>query len=625
MPTESQLIDLLELVTKCVAAARGLPLPDVERELENAAPTPHERIRWVAIHWLEWLTPELRALVLLAQDEIAEAHQFRGGGPGPAGAVEMPSLESGGAEGEEGEEETHFSEDTDWMVDTVLIAKQAYVWLHQLGVSRLDEIPDSALSELAERGFTGLWLIGLWERSPASRNIKRRRGNSEAESSAYALLDYAVAERLGGEHALHELKQRAMSHGIRLAADMVPNHMGLDSRWMAEHPERFLQLESPPYPGYTFNGPNISGDSRIGVYLEDGYWWETDAAVVFKCVDHATGRERFVYHGNDGTQMPWNDTAQLDYLNPEVREAVIQTIIRVARTFPIIRFDAAMTLARRHIERLWYPAPGSGGAIPSRAANSVSPEVFNRLLPGEFWRDVVDRIRDEVPNTLLLAEAFWMMEGYFVRTLGMHRVYNSAFMHMLRNEDNADYRQGIKDVLAYSPAILERYVNFMNNPDEETAVSQFGKGDKYFGIATVMATLPGLPMFGHGQVEGFAEKYGMEFSRSYADEEPDEGFVAYHRVKIFPLLRARHLFSGVAEFALYDLIRDGVVDENVYAYANGDTLVLYNNCCEATSGWISESSPINVGTAAAPVLETRSLPEPLFIELGAYESRVRMS
>ena len=52
----------------------------------------------------------------------------------------------------------------------------------------------------------------------------------------------------------------------------------------------------------------------------------------------------------------------------------------------------------------------------------------------------MDRVAAEVPDTLLLAEAFWMLEGYFVRTLGMHRVYNSAFMHMLRDEDNAGYR-----------------------------------------------------------------------------------------------------------------------------------------------------------------------------------------
>ena len=79
--------------------------------------------------------------------------------------------------------------------------------------------------------------------------------------------------------------------------------------------------------------------------------------------------------------MPWNDTAQLDYLKPEVREAVIQTILHVARQFPIIRFDAAMTLAKRHIQRLWYPEPGSGGAIPSRAeyAHDARPSSTRRM------------------------------------------------------------------------------------------------------------------------------------------------------------------------------------------------------------------------------------------------------
>ena len=102
----------------------------------------------------------------------------------------------------------------------------------------------------------------------------------------------------------------------------------------------------------------------------------------------------------------------------------------------------------------------------------------------------------------------------------MHRVYNSAFMHMLRDEDNAKYRRVLKDTLEFDPEILKRYVNFMNNPDEKTAVEQFGKGDKYFGVATLLATLPGLPMFGHGQFEGFAEKYGMEFRRATLRRAP---------------------------------------------------------------------------------------------------------
>ncbi len=262
-----------------------------------------------------------------------------------------------------------------------------------------------------------------------------------------------------------------------------------------------------------------------------------------------------MYHGNDGTNMPWNDTAQLNYLKPEVREAVIQTILHVARQFPIIRFDAAMTLAKRHYQRLWFPEPGTGGAIPSRAGLGLTRQQLDEAMPEEFWREVVDRAAREAPDTLLLAEAFWLMEGYFVRTLGMHRVYNSAFMNMLRDEDNAKYRHLIKSTLEFDPQILKRYVSFMNNPDERTAVDQFGKGDKYFGICTLLSTLPGLPMFGHGQVEGFAEKYGMEFRRAMWDEPSDGYLVERHEREIFPLLHRRYLFADVDHFVLYDFLR----------------------------------------------------------------------
>jgi hypothetical protein len=255
-----------------------------------------------------------------------------------------------------------------------------------------------------------------------------------------------------------------------------------------------------------------------------------------------------------------------------------------------------MTLAKRHIQRLWYPEPGRGGDIASRAEHAVSNEEFNHRIPNEFWREVVDRCAAEAPHTLLLAEAFWMMEGYFVRTLGMHRVYNSAFMNMLKNEENAKYRATIKNTLEFDPEILKRFVNFMNNPDEETAAAQFGKGDKYFGICTRLVTMPGLPMFGHGQIEGFEEKYGMEYRRSYRDEQPDAGLVERHERDIFPLMKRRHIFSGSAGFRLYDFYTSGGrVNENVFAYSNRNwddrALVLYNNSYYETSGWIKQSSP----------------------------------
>jgi hypothetical protein len=214
-----------------------------------------------------------------------------------------------------------------------------------------------------------------------------------------------------------------------------------------------------------------------------------------------------------------------------VREAVIQKIFEVARKFSIIRFDAAMTLAKKHFSRLWYPQPGKGGDIPSRADYAMTQNQFDELFPIEFWREVVDRINSEIPETLLLAEAFWLMEGYFVRTLGMHRVYNSAFMHMMMKEENEKYRDLISNTLEFEPEILKRYVNFMSNPDEETAIKQFGTDDKYFGVCTMMVTLPGLPMFAHGQIEGYTEKYGMEYQRAYYHETPNQWLIDRHKRK----------------------------------------------------------------------------------------------
>jgi glycosidase len=497
-------------------------------------------------------------------------------------------------------EHEQYSADREWMPRLVLLAKNTLVWLDQLSkkyekpITRLDQIPDEELDILTSRGFTGLWLIGLWERSTASARVKQMCGNPDAVSSAYSLARYDIANEIGGYEAYENLKNRAWQRGIRLASDMVPNHMAIDSDWVIHNPDRFLSLPYSPFPGYTFDGPDLSPDPNIEIKIDDHYYNRTDAAVTFRRVDKRNGDTRFIYHGNDGTSMPWNDTAQLNYLNPEVREAVIQTILEVARKFPIIRFDAAMTLARKHVQRLWFPEPGSGGDIPSRAEHGLSRDAFMAAMPQEFWREVVDRVAKEAPDTLLLAEAFWMMEGYFVRTLGMHRVYNSAFMNMLRDEENAKFRQLLKNTLEFDPEILRRYVNFISNPDERTSVDQFGKGDKYFGVCTLMTTLPGLPMFGHGQIEGYTEKYGMEYKRAYYDEKPDQNLIDRHEREIFPLMRKRALFAGIEDFYLYDFFTGhGNVDENVIAFTNGlgndRVLVAYHNHYGETSGWIKTS------------------------------------
>ncbi|MBI5030683.1 MAG: alpha-amylase [Chloroflexi bacterium] len=573
-------------------------LIDVLRAPAIASPHSLEgQLEFMRTRWMTLIGKYIYRL-LSSLDLIKEEQKMGFLGPGES---PVPMYKRGRGVDDLYPEYERFSRDLDWMPQLVLIAKSTYVWLDQLSkkyqrtINRLDEIPDEELDLLAHRGFTGLWFIGLWQRSPASKRIKELSGNMNPESSAYSVYEYRIADDLGGDAALENFKARAWQRGIRVASDMVPNHMGIDSRWVIGHPDWFVSADYPPFPSYTFNGPNLANDERVGIYLEDHYYNKTDAAVVFKRLDHWTGSAKYIYHGNDGTSFPWNDTAQLNFLNPQVREAVIQTILHVARQFPVIRLDAAMTLAKKHFQRLWFPQPGTGGDIPSRSEFALTKEQFDAAMPQEFWREVVDRVAEEAPNTLLLAEAFWLMEGYFVRTLGMHRVYNSAFMNMLRDEKNANYRSVIKNTIEFDPEILKRYVNFINNPDERTAVDQFGKGDKYFGVATLMATMPGLPMFGHGQIEGFSERYGMEFRRAMWDEHEDDQLVARHEREIFPLLHRRHVFAGVDNFLLYDFFTpDGSVNEDVFAFSNRSGndagLVIYHNKYSNTAGWVRTSA-----------------------------------
>ena len=553
-----------------------------------------DQIQYIIREWAAMLPEYFVNLLKSSMDYINEEqkdHGF-GGAPGPIPVVDFSS---------EINEYEAFSSDSNWMPCVVMIAKSTLVWLDQLSkqykrpITSLDQIPDEELDLMQHRGITALWLIGLWQRSEASKTIKHLCGNPDAVASAYSLKDYDISPDIGGWEAVENLRVRCRRRGIRLASDMVPNHTGIDGNWVYEHPDYFISQSYSPFPSYTYNGPDLSHNPDWEVKLEDHYYNRTDAAVTFRMRNRHTGETRYVFHGNDGTTMPWNDTAQLDYLNPVTREAVIQKILHVARNFPIIRFDAAMTLAKRHIERLWYPKPGTGGDIAGRAEHSMDEREFNRRIPEEFWREVVDRVAKEVPDTLLLAEAFWMMEGYFVRTLGMHRVYNSAFMNMLKNQENQKYRDSIKKTLEFEPEILKRYVNFMNNPDEDTAIAQFGSDDRYFGVATLLATLPGLPMIGHGQIEGYREKYGMEYQRAYFDEKPNGWLIDQHERRIFPLLRKRYLFANVDNFNIYDCYGPNGVEESVYAFVNGSgnerTLVLVNNRYERIYGTISVSAP----------------------------------
>jgi hypothetical protein len=263
------------------------------------------QLRWVRANWGDDLLGDLLSRLLRGVDMSAEEEKPVFHGPGPA---QIPNYKRARLRSEiEAEEPEAFTDDRDWMPRVVMLAKNASVWLEQLcrkystRITTLDQIPDEELDELQARGFSALWLIGLWERSRASKTIKQRSGNWDAEASAYSLLNYEIAAELGGWDALNHLKERAARRGIRLASDMVPNHTGMDSDWVIAHPDWFLSIDHIPFPTYSFNGPNLSPVEHIGLFLEDHYYSKSDAAVVFQRVDYATNDVRYIYHGNDGT------------------------------------------------------------------------------------------------------------------------------------------------------------------------------------------------------------------------------------------------------------------------------------------------------------------------------------
>ncbi|MBV6492653.1 MAG: hypothetical protein LDLANPLL_00650 [Turneriella sp.] len=485
-------------------------------------------------------------------------------------------------------ERTQPSQDSEWMQNLVLVSKIVPVWFADLyrrygiTVRRLDEIPEKELLHLKSLGVNGIWLVGLWERSTASARIKTLSGGKNY-ASAYSVFDYTVADAWGGEDALHNFFRMCKAHGIRLGCDMVPNHAGIDSKWLRENPDWFMQADFLPFPNYRFIDENLSNDPAMEIRIEKGYIEKNDAAVVFE--HKKEGRTRYIYHGNDGTGLPWNDTAQLDHTHEVVRQKIIETALSLSRYFSIIRFDAAMTLTREHYRRLWFPEIGAPAAIQSRAAFALKEDDFNKKMSREFWVELTQAFRERNPDTLLLAEAFWMTELFFVRHLGMHRVYNSAFMHALRDEKNAEFEKNLRTFLEHDSETLARFVNYLSTPDEEAARTHFANDDKYFVAMTLMATLPGLPMLAPGQTEGYREKYGMDQHAPLLEESVDTSLIEKHRRILTPLFTRRHEFAEPKNLFFPRTQKES----SIFCFITGATerfLVLVNNSAHKASGKI---------------------------------------
>ena len=133
-------------------------------------------------------------------------------------------------------------------------------WLRDLAVQldrpvTLESVPDTEIERWKNLGFTHVWLMGVWPTGPRSRAAARADStlprtladtlpdwrDDDFTGSPFAIADYTVARELGGEPGLEKLRAKLHARGLSLLLDFVPNHLGLDHRWIVERPELFVQ------------------------------------------------------------------------------------------------------------------------------------------------------------------------------------------------------------------------------------------------------------------------------------------------------------------------------------------------------------------------------------------------
>ena len=111
------------------------------------------QIAHVLERWGKYLDPSLKEQLLRSRNYLREAWVGHFGGGTGAQAPDFSSLY---------QHQERFTHDRDWMPSVVLIAKNIYVWLHQLSatygyrIKRLDEVPKAELARLRGQGITRL-------------------------------------------------------------------------------------------------------------------------------------------------------------------------------------------------------------------------------------------------------------------------------------------------------------------------------------------------------------------------------------------------------------------------------------------------------------------------------------
>jgi hypothetical protein len=339
-----------------------------------------------------------------------------------------------------------------------------WVWLSRLSAKAeapvdLGSVPPAEWDAVAEYGFDAVWLMGVWERSPAGIAVANRDPGLLADfhgtlpdyrpqdnvGSAYCVRHYVVDNHLGGPAGLAIARRELARRGIGLLLDFVPNHVAPDSPRIVEHPEHFIEATAADF------------QQNPGSYVQV--------------------RDKFFACGRDPYFPPWPDVVQVNAFAPGCRAAVIELLLGIAEQCDGLRCDMAMLLINDIFARTWG---GKAGPVPAT----------------EYWADVISAVKKKHPQFLFLAEAYWDLE-WELQQQGFDFCYDKKLFDLLGRDDAEGVRLHLGADLTYQ----EKLVRFIENHDEPRVAAAFPV-TKARAAALTIATVPGAKLFHEGQLEG---------------------------------------------------------------------------------------------------------------------------
>lgn len=352
----------------------------------------------------------------------------------------------------------------------------------------LSEVPLAEWRKLKELGTDFVWLMGVWRRSQYGRCIYRNLpdtvpvlnsvlpGWSEEDiiGSSYSIDGYEPDPLIGNWQDIDQARAKLNQLGIGLILDFIPNHTGPDHPWVSEHPEYYVQGS------------------------QEDYQKNPGAFFLMEC----HGETLYLAQGKDPYYLPWADTVQLNYFNPEARRTNIAELEKIAQHCDGVRCDMAMLMLNEIFCKNWAWA-------------NKNPTY--KLPATEFWTEAIS----QVPDLIWIAEAYWDTERA-LQELGFDYIYDKVLYDRLR-------WGSAYDVYLYLTADTDfqmKLLRFIENHDELRSTEAFGR-DRAEAAATVVATTPGMKLYHHGQLDGKRRKLILQLRR-VRDEIPDNVTRAFY-------------------------------------------------------------------------------------------------